>query len=66
MKRLLAMFLVPVATLVGAACSGASAPAEAELAGPAATSCEGLTSLMLPGTTINRAEVVAAERSYLR
>ena len=63
MKRLLTlltMFVVPGATLIGAACSGAPASVEAELAGPAATACESLASLVLPGTTINQAEVIAA------
>ena len=63
MKRsltLLTMFVVPVATLIGAACSGAPTSVEAELAGPAAASCESLTSLVLPGTTINQTEAIAA------
>jgi len=59
MRRLMTMFVVPVATLIGGACSGTSSPAETEVAGPV-TACEGLVSLTLPGTTINQAEVVAA------
>lgn len=42
MKRLLTMFVVPIATLIGAGCSSAPAPAEAELAEPGVASCESL------------------------
>ena len=54
------MWVVPIAAIIGTACSSTPAPAEAELAGPAAAACERLTSLILPGTTINRAEPLAA------
>ena len=60
MKRLSAMFVVPIATLIGAACSSASAPVEAELAEPSGASCESLASLVLPETTITQAVRIAA------
>lgn len=48
------------AALIGWACSSSPAPAEIALAGGAPASCESLTSLMLPNTTITGAETVAA------
>ena len=54
------MLAVPLAVLLGAGCSGAPAPAEAEIAGPASDPCEGLGSLTLPHTAITRAELVTA------
>ena len=60
MKRLLAMCVVPIATLIGAACSNAPAPTEAELAEPGGASCESLSSLMLPETRITQAVLVTA------
>ena len=46
--------------LIGWACSSTPAPAETALPVGAPTACESLTSLMLPNTTITRAETVAA------
>ena len=59
-RQLVTMFAVAVGATVAAACSSASAPAEAELAGSSPASCEILMSLVLPNTTITRAEAVAA------
>ena len=60
MKHLLMIRSVVITgAFIGFSCSSGPVPAEIELAGAAPARCESLISLMLPHTTITRAESVA-------